>query len=78
MTCTCCAEREAALAELKPLTPREREALVLVAKGFTTRQVAEILRIAEATAADHLQRTIHKLHMTRIEAAVLASKAGLV
>jgi DNA-binding NarL/FixJ family response regulator len=43
------------------LTPREREVLLLVAEGYTTKQVAARLGISAKTAATHRTNIIGKL-----------------
>lgn len=61
------------------LSPREREALALVARGLTNRDIAGALGIAERTAALHVGNLLTKLGArTRTEAVALAAKAGLL
>jgi predicted ATPase/DNA-binding SARP family transcriptional activator/DNA-binding CsgD family transcriptional regulator len=43
------------------LTPREREVVVLVARGHTNRQVSIELSISERTAANHVAKILRKL-----------------
>jgi DNA-binding NarL/FixJ family response regulator len=58
---------------LASLTPREREVLELVARGYTNREIAASLVIAEVTAKVHVRRVIRKLGVrSRTEAAVAA------
>ncbi len=52
------------------LTPREQEVLVLVAKGFRTKEVAEQLGIGAQTVETHLRNTYEKLHVRSRAAAV--------
>jgi non-specific serine/threonine protein kinase len=60
------------------LTPRERELAELVAQGFTNRQIADALVIAEKTVANHLQRVLEKLDLrTRTQLAARAAAFGL-
>jgi prevent-host-death family protein len=47
--------------ELPSITPREREVLVLLAEGRTNRQIAERLRINEATVRRHIRHVLAKL-----------------
>jgi class 3 adenylate cyclase/DNA-binding CsgD family transcriptional regulator len=44
-----------------PLSPREREVALLVARGLTNRQIAEELVVTEATAAKHIENILNKL-----------------
>ncbi len=60
-------------------TPREKEVLVLVAKGATNKEIAATLSIAENTVKNHLRNIMEKLHLqNRAEAAAFAVRAGLV
>jgi DNA-binding CsgD family transcriptional regulator len=43
------------------LTPREREVVVLVARGLTNRQVSTELSISERTAGNHVAKILNKL-----------------
>ena len=45
------------------LTPRETEVLRLVAKGLTSRQVAERLTLSHRTVENHVQNTMTKLQV---------------
>ncbi|WP_309136287.1 response regulator transcription factor [Nocardioides campestrisoli] len=54
------------------LTAREREVLVLVARGRSNRLVAEELFVSEATVKTHLVRIYEKLGVTDRAAAVAA------
>jgi predicted ATPase/DNA-binding CsgD family transcriptional regulator len=47
-----------------PLTRREREVAGLIARGYTNREVARALSIAERTAATHVEHILDKLHVT--------------
>jgi len=61
-----------------PLTPREREVLVLVAQGRTNREIGELLYMAEKTASVHVSRILGKLEVrSRTEAAAVAHRLGL-
>jgi DNA-binding NarL/FixJ family response regulator len=62
-----------------PLTAREREVAVLIARGFTNRQIAETLVIAEATAVRHVANILNKLNLSsRARVAVWAFEQGLL
>jgi DNA-binding CsgD family transcriptional regulator len=58
-------ERRETEAELKLLTAREYEVARLVAKGFTNKEVGQILDISHWTVAAHLKATFIKLDMRR-------------
>src|SRR3972149_4417658 len=62
-----------------PLSPRGREVLALIARGLTTRQIAEQLVISEHTARNHVTSILDKLGLSRrTEAAVYATRLGLI
>jgi two-component system, NarL family, response regulator LiaR len=62
-----------------PLTPREREVLVLVGRGFPNKRIAQDLRLSEKTVKTHVGHVLAKLGVTdRTQAAVVAVRAGLV
>jgi DNA-binding CsgD family transcriptional regulator len=48
---------------MKPLTPREREIVALVAGGLSNRQIAAALGVAESTVKNHLQHVFGKLNV---------------
>ncbi|MDN3028418.1 response regulator transcription factor [Streptomyces sp. S.PB5] len=61
------------------LTPREREVLALVGHALSNAQIARRLRVEESTVKTHVQKLLAKLDVrTRVEAALIASRAGLV
>jgi PAS domain S-box-containing protein len=61
------------------LTPRELDVLQLVAAGLGTDAIGKQLGLSRATVRNHVQNLLPKIGVhTRIEAAVLALKAGLV
>lgn len=47
------------------LTPREREVLAYVARGWTYRRVGEQLYISPKTVENHVRNILAKLHLTR-------------
>ena len=67
------------LALAGPLSAREHEVAVLLARGFTNRQIAEALVIAEGTAERHVANILNKLSLSsRAQAAVWAVEHGLL
>jgi len=76
--------RPVALARSAPLdherlTPRESEVLTFLSKGFTIKEIANLMGIKWFTVNDHIKSIYKKLNVSsRAEAAVLASRQGLV
>ena len=65
--------------DVTALTQREREVARLVARGFSNRQIAEALVIAEATATVHVKHILAKLEFTsRAQVAAWAVSCGLL
>ena len=61
------------------LTPRENEVLTYLSKGFTIKEIASLMGIKWFTVNDHIKSIYKKLNVSsRAEAAVLATKQGLV
>jgi len=61
------------------LTPRETEVLTFLSKGFTIKEIAGLMGIKWFTVNDHIKAVYRKLNVSsRAEAAVLATKHGLV
>ena len=61
------------------LTPRESEVLTYLSKGFTIKEIANLMAIRWFTVNDHIKSIYKKLTVSsRTEAAVLASKQGWV
>jgi DNA-binding NarL/FixJ family response regulator len=64
---------------LDRLTPREREVLLLLGRGYPNKQIARELRLSEKTIKTHVGHVLAKLGVTdRTQAAVVAVRAGLV
>jgi DNA-binding CsgD family transcriptional regulator len=62
-----------------PLSARELEVLGLVAEGLSNRQIAERLFISARTSGVHVSNILAKLGAaSRVEAAALARRAGLI
>jgi DNA-binding NarL/FixJ family response regulator len=63
----------------EPLSEREREVLVLVAQGYSNREIAERLVLAEGTVKNHVSNLLGKLQAeNRTEAAEIARRHGLI
>lgn len=60
------------------LSPREREILLLIARGDSNKLIARALDIAETTVKIHVQHILRKLGLSsRVQAAVFATAHGL-
>jgi DNA-binding NarL/FixJ family response regulator len=61
--------------ELRGLTEQERRILALIAEGFTNREIAARMYLAEKTVKNYVSSLLAKLGLERrTQAAVLASK----
>jgi DNA-binding NarL/FixJ family response regulator len=61
------------------LTPREREVLLLIGRGFPNKRIARELALSEKTVKTHVGHVLAKLGVTdRTQAAVVAVRAGLI
>lgn len=64
---------------LDALTTRERDVLIFCSKGFTNEEVGALMDLSKFTVADYVRGIFAKLEVnTKVEAAVIAAKAGLV
>ena len=75
-------DEEPATEDLPPeaaLTPREREVLTLIAKGYTVARAAEMLGITRNTTAGYVKVIYRKLNISsRAEATLEATRQGLI
>ena len=64
---------------LEELTPREREVLTLIARGYSNAAIAETFVISEGTVKTHVKRVLGKLELRdRTQAAIYAYETGFV
>jgi DNA-binding NarL/FixJ family response regulator len=73
------ADQNDAASQDSPLSNRERETLVLIAKGYKLPEVAEQLGVTRNTAAGFIKSIYRKLNISsRAEATLEAARMGLV
>lgn len=67
----------AALPDLPPPSPREREVLRLLAQGLRTKEIAQQLYLSELTVQTHRRNLLHKYHVSNVaELIALAGRYG--
>ena len=70
-----------AVADVNPdkLSPREREIIVMLARGSSNKEIARVLNLSESTIKIHVQGILRKLNIAkRVQAAVYAVEHGLI
>lgn len=74
-------ETRPAVADINPdrLSPREREIIVMLARGASNKEIGNTLNLSESTVKVHVQGILRKLNLTkRVQAAVYAVENHLI
>ncbi len=74
-------EADVAVADVSPgkLSPREREVIIMLARGSSNKEIARVLNLSESTIKIHVQGILRKLNLAkRVQAAVYAMEHGLI
>lgn len=65
--------------EFEDLSPRETEILAQLVKGYSNKEIAELVFISEQTVRNHVKSIFKKLKVNnRMQAAILGLKYGLI
>lgn len=73
--------KNSAVVDINPgkLSPREREIIVMLARGASNKEIAQTLNLSESTIKIHVQGILRKLNLAkRVQAAVYAVEHGLI
>jgi DNA-binding NarL/FixJ family response regulator len=74
-----CRRPEPDSAAATPLSDREQQVVVLIARGLSNAEIATSLFLSEATVKSHVARVLAKLDLRdRVQVAVFAYESGLV
>ncbi|CAG7644908.1 Winged helix-turn-helix transcriptional regulator [Actinacidiphila bryophytorum] len=61
------------------ITPRERDVLELIIRGYSNAEISEALFLSESTVKSHVQRMLDKLELrNRVHAVIYAYEKGIV